>query len=50
VPATGRFFGWWLYPTGRYRRRTAILGIVVVVALYGASLLLARWLSTWSWP
>jgi antibiotic biosynthesis monooxygenase (ABM) superfamily enzyme len=50
VPATGRFFGWWLYPAGRYRRRTAILGVVVVVALYGASLLLARWLSTWSWP
>jgi antibiotic biosynthesis monooxygenase (ABM) superfamily enzyme len=50
VPAADRVFGWWLYPSGRSRRLATALGAVVVVVLYGASLALARWISTWPWP
>ena len=50
VPAADELFGWWLYPGGRDRRWTTAIGIGVVVALYGASLVLAWWISTWSWP
>jgi antibiotic biosynthesis monooxygenase (ABM) superfamily enzyme len=50
VPAADRLFGWWLYPAGRSRRLTTIIGGVVVVALYAASLLATRWISGWSWP
>jgi antibiotic biosynthesis monooxygenase (ABM) superfamily enzyme len=49
VPAADRVFGWWLYPGGRSRRVTAA-GVVVVVVLYGVSLVLARWISSWPWP
>ncbi len=50
VPAADKLFGWWLYPSGRTRRAMTALGIVVVVALYGVSLALTRWISTWPWP
>ena len=50
VPAADRLFGWWLYPSGRTRRAVTVVGIVVVVALYGVSLLLTRWISDWPWP
>ncbi len=50
VPAADRVFGWWLYPGGRTRRTTTALGVIVVVALYGFSLALTRWMSTWPWP
>ena len=50
VPAADKLFGWWLYPGGGSRKRTALIGAGVVVALYGASLLLASWISTWPWP
>ena len=50
VPAADRVFGWWLYPSGRSRRVTTAMGVIAVVALYGVSLVLARWISTWPWP
>ncbi len=50
VPAADRIFGWWLYPSGRSRRVTTALGVIAVAALYGLSLVLARWISTWPWP
>ena len=50
VPAADRLFGWWLYPSGRTRRVVTALGVVVVVLLYGLTLLAARWISTWPWP
>ena len=50
VPAADRVFGWWLYPRGRTRHVMTAIGLVVVVGLYGVSLLATRWLSSWSWP
>jgi hypothetical protein len=50
VPAADRLFGWWLYPRRRRRPVTTVLGVAVVVALYGLSLVLARWISGWPWP
>jgi len=50
VPLADRLFGWWLYPTGRTRRLVTAIGLVFVVALYLASLVLTRWISTWPWP
>lgn len=50
VPAADRIFGWWLYPRGRTRRITSAVGVVVVVTLYGVSLALTRWMSSWPWP
>jgi hypothetical protein len=50
VPAADRVFGWWLYPYGRTKRIATVVGIVVVTALYGVSLALTRWISSWSWP
>jgi antibiotic biosynthesis monooxygenase (ABM) superfamily enzyme len=50
VPAADKVFGWWLYPRGRTRHVVGALGLAVVVALYGVSLLLTRWISTWPWP
>jgi antibiotic biosynthesis monooxygenase (ABM) superfamily enzyme len=50
VPAADKLFGWWLYPGGRSRRMTTIMGTAVVIGLYGLSLVLSRWLSTWPWP
>ncbi len=50
VPAADKLFGWWLYPEGRSRRRTTVIGTGVVVALYGVSLVLTSWISTWPWP
>ena len=50
VPAADKLFGWWLYPARGSRWWTTVIGIGVVVALYGASLVLASWISTWSWP
>ena len=50
VPVANRVFGWWLYPSGRSRRRSTIIGALVVAALYGVSMVVAAWLSTWDWP
>jgi antibiotic biosynthesis monooxygenase (ABM) superfamily enzyme len=50
VPAADRLFGWWLYPTRPSRRRSTIVGIAVVAALYGVSMAIAAWMSTWPWP
>lgn len=50
VPAADRVFGWWLYPRGRTRGIASAVGVGVVVALYGLSLAVARWVSTWPWP
>ena len=50
VPAVDRLLGWWLYPRGRGRHLMTVVGTVVVIALYGVSLLLARWISSWPWP
>ena len=50
VPAAGRLFGWWLYPRGRSRHVVTAIGTIVVVALYGVSLLMTRWISEWPWP
>lgn len=50
VPAVGRRFEWWLYPAGGRQRRTTAVGVVVVTALYGLSLLLAWWISSWPFP
>ncbi len=50
VPAADRLFGWWLYPRGRSRRWATAVGVVFVVVLYGLSLALSRWISSWPWP
>lgn len=50
VPAADRVFGWWLYPRGRTRRVTTVIGFVVVIGSYVVSLGITRWLSTWPWP
>jgi antibiotic biosynthesis monooxygenase (ABM) superfamily enzyme len=50
VPAADRVFSWWLYPRARTRRIMTAVGLVVVVALYGLSLALTRWMSGWPWP
>jgi hypothetical protein len=50
VPAVDKLLGWWLHPRGRDRHLVTVVGTVVVIALYGVSLLLARWISSWPWP
>ena len=50
VPAAGRAFGWWLYPRGRVRPIATAVGVLLVVALYGLSLVIAWWMSSWPWP
>ena len=50
VPAADALFRWWLYPAQPSRRNSTILGTVVVVALYAASMALAAWISTLAWP
>ncbi|MEX1294784.1 MAG: antibiotic biosynthesis monooxygenase [Candidatus Limnocylindrales bacterium] len=50
VPAAHRVFGWWLYPRGRTKSVATVVGVAVVVVLYGISLALTRWISSWPWP
>ena len=38
VPVAGRRFAWWLYPASGRTGRVTLVGVAVVIALYGLSL------------
>jgi hypothetical protein len=43
VPWVSQRFGWWLQPAGRETEKRNLIGIVVVVALYGVALFAFSW-------